>query len=457
MSERIYAWLLRLYPARFRAEYEDAALQLFRDRSEHERGLWRGLRLWFDLVADLAASLPRQHLSARRPLAVSTGAGAADVPSFHVLEGESLRMGRLVAGSLLSLIAFGGCSILINYLGRYRSPVRVSESGWFGLGFGGPANGQSAGSQGAMAARSDRGGKFDAVERQRVIEGAAENLKEHYHDPAVAEKMAETLAAHEKGGDYNQLSDGAAFADRVTKDLREVSRDPHVVIEYSAAPLPVPRTGMSGEDLSRYRKAMQRENCTFRKVEILPRSVGYFKLDSFPDASVCEAAARDAMARLNGADALIFDLRDNRGGFPNMVSLIAAYLFDHPEYLYNPRENTTEASWTRSPVAGSRLADKPVYILTSRTTASGAEQFSYDLKMLRRATLVGETTRGAAHAGVWHWIDDHFGVGIPEARAINPFSKADWEGTGVEPDVRVRAAEALETALGLASRRLAVR
>lgn len=80
-------------------------------------------------------------------------------------------------------------------------------------------------------------------------------------------------------------------------------------------------------------------------------------------------------------------------------------------------------SWTRSPVAGIELADKPVYVLISASTWSGAEQFGYDLKMLKRATLVGETTRGGAPAGVFHRIDDHFGVGIPEEKAINPFGK----------------------------------
>jgi len=160
------------------------------------------------------------------------------------------------------------------------------------------------------------------------------------------------------------------------------------------------------------------------------------------------------MASLNNADAIVFDLRDNRGGFPNMVEMLAAYLFDHPEYLYNPRENTTEHSWTVSPVAGNRLADKPVYLLTSAKTLSGAEQFCYNLKMLKRATLVGETTGGSAHAGNFHRIDDHFGMGIPETRAINPYSKFDWEGTGVEPDVKVNAADALEKARNLAESKL---
>jgi C-terminal processing protease CtpA/Prc len=118
--------------------------------------------------------------------------------------------------------------------------------------------------------------------------------------------------------------------------------------------------------------------------------------------------------------------------------------------MYNPREDTTEQSWTRSPVLGSSLSDKPVYVLTSARTFSGAEHFSYDLKMLKRATLVGETTGGATDVGNFHRIDDHFGIGIREARAINPYSELDWAVTGVEPDVKVTAADALKTAEKLA-------
>jgi C-terminal processing protease CtpA/Prc len=92
--------------------------------------------------------------------------------------------------------------------------------------------------------------------------------------------------------------------------------------------------------------------------------------------------------------------------------------------------------------------------LTSPRTLSGTEQFCYDLKMLKRATLVGETTGGAAHSGVFHRIDDHFGMGIPETKPINPFSKTDWAETGVEPDVKVKAADALETALKLTETKL---
>ena len=50
-------------------------------------------------------------------------------------------------------------------------------------------------------------------------------------------------------------------------------------------------------------------------------------------------------------------------------------------------------------------------------------------------------------------IDDHFSIGVPYARAINPVSKTNWEGTGVTPDVKAAAADAHSVALQMARRR----
>jgi hypothetical protein len=307
---------------------------------------------------------------------------------------------------------------------------------------------------GTAAQGATSAARLDAAERQRVIDQAIANLKRFYFDRKVAQKTADALLVHEKNGDDDAATQGEAFAGLLTAQMRDASHDMHLIMEYSQNPLPEGPAAETAESRERYRKAMLQQNCMFRKVEILARNVGYLKLDFFPDTSVCRSTAKTAMATLNDADAMIFDLRDNTGGFEDMVSLIASYLFDHPEFMYSPRRAPTENSWTRSPVPGNRLADKPVYVLTSSTTWSGAEQFSYDLKMLKRATLVGETTRGGAHAGAFHRIDDHFGMGIPEEKAINPFGKADWEGVGVEPDVKVKAADALERAKKLAESKL---
>ncbi|MGA3202557.1 MAG: S41 family peptidase [Bryobacteraceae bacterium] len=297
---------------------------------------------------------------------------------------------------------------------------------------------------------------LDAAERRRVIEGAIANLKRYYDRPDVGLKVAVALAAHESSGDYDAEKDGQAFADLLTGHMRDVSHDGQLVMRYSAVPTAdVPPRPPTPSPASRegYRKALEENRCYFEKVEMLAHNIGYFKLNAFPDPISCRAQAEAAMASLNGADAIIFDLRDNAGGYPKMVALLASYLFDRPTHLndmYDRADDSTEESWTSPPVAGNKLADKPAYVLTSSTTFSGAEEFSYDLKMLKRATIVGEATSGRGHIPFGRRIDEHFAIRVPDRRSINPISKTDWDGPGVIPDVKAFAADALATAVKLA-------
>lgn len=482
MSEKIYAWLLRLYPSRFREAYGEEARQLVRDRCRDDQGFLPRLRLWLDLLRDLALSLPREYFHVRPELSsYAAHFGSEGGPSFLVLEEESLGPGAWFSGSVLALAAAISFSLLLNHGAKHvplsalirpargsadhRSssftprppePARDSEL---------PASAATAGEQPETAATpsgtenktandAQSGAKLNRAERRRVVDGAAANLKKHYIDPVAAEEMAGALVAHEKNGDDDAMTDGRAFADLLTRQMRVVRPDRHLEVLFSEAPLPEQPPAPTARFNARYRKAIEQANCAFEPVKLLPHNIGYLKFNSFPDPSLCRQTATAAMASLNDADAIVFDLRDNRGGSPGMVMLIAAYLFDHPEYMYNPRENTTEDCWTHSPVPGSRLAGKPVYLLTSARTFSGAEQFSYDLKMLKRAKLVGETTGGATDAGIFHRIDDHFGIGIRETRAVNPYPEPDWAGIGVEPDVKVRAADALEKAVKLLESKL---
>jgi Peptidase family S41/N-terminal domain of Peptidase_S41 in eukaryotic IRBP len=307
----------------------------------------------------------------------------------------------------------------------------------------------------AACAVEDAG--LDAAARRHVIDRVIASLQEYYVYPEVAQKMADALLAHQKSGDDDSVTEGAAFADLLTRQMRNVSHDKHLRLTYSVVKTP-DLSGPPPEALARYRQDMERTNCMIEKVEVLPGNVGYLKLNEFSDPSICRSRVAAAMGRLRDVDAIIFDLRDNHGGDPRMVALVCSYLFDRPTHLndmYDPRRNTTQESWASSPIPGNKLADKPAYILTSSSTFSGAEEFSYDLKMLKRATIVGETTGGGAHPAMVFRIDDHFTILVPSARPVNPVSKKDWEGTGVEPDVKVKAADALTTAQKLAAGKLA--
>jgi len=191
--------------------------------------------------------------------------------------------------------------------------------------------------------------------------------------------------------------------------------------------------------------------CAFERSEVLGDGVGYVKFNAFMHPDICAKAATAAMTKIANARALIIDLRDNSGGTPQMVAYVASYLVSSRTHLndaFERRTGETEQFWTRDDVPGRKFGgEKPVYVLTSSNTFSGAEEFTYNLKTQKRATIVGETTGGGAHPVSGHRIDEHFIIGVPFARAINPITHTNWEGTGIEPDVKVPAADALATAL----------
>jgi len=296
--------------------------------------------------------------------------------------------------------------------------------------------------------------KLDAAARQRVLDGVASSLTEYYVYPEAAQKMVAALHDRQKRGEYDAVTDGDVFASELTKHLQDVSHDKHLHVNYSPYKLPPDKQGPSPEEKAMFRKQLEHSNCGFVKVEVLPGNIGYLKFNFFGDPDLCGPTAIAAMNFLSHVDAIIFDLRENGGGDPKMVALISTYLFDKPTHLndlYNRKEDQSTQYWTLPYVPGNRLADTPAFVLTSQNTFSGAEEFSYNLKNLKRATLVGETTGGGAHPVDGHRIDDHFMIGVPFARAINPVSKTNWEGTGVAPDVPAKASEALEVAEKLAS------
>jgi hypothetical protein len=453
MSERIYAWLLRLYPARFRQAFGQEALRLFRDRARDERGVLAVLRLWSDLLCDLIVSLPREYRRSWPDLNTVVKASSG-VPSFYFVAHDRPAPAALVAGALVSSVTTVIFAIFASQPADTSPPgpagkaASASNSTAYLLRPDEASRGN--GSESAAVVTGDSA--LDPATRHRVIQGVVENLNKFYLDPEVASRTSSELVAHEGSGDYDSATDGDTFAQLLTVQMRRSSHDMHLLLSYSSDKTPEGRSGPSPEVMERYRRDMQAENCTFETVSVLPGNVGYIKVNSFPSLNICESTAAAAMAKLNSVEAIIYDLRDNHGGDPRMVAFMAGYLFQqrtHLNDLYNRSADSTEESWTASPVSGNHLASKPVYILTSRSTFSGGEEFCYDLKMLGRATIVGETTRGGAHMASDHRIDDHFTLFVPDTRAVNPISKTNWEGEGVEPDISVRAERALSTARNL--------
>jgi C-terminal processing protease CtpA/Prc len=296
---------------------------------------------------------------------------------------------------------------------------------------------------------------IDAAERRAVIEGVIARLKEAYVFPDTALVMERAIRARQRGGEYDKITSGKALADSLTSHLQAVSRDKHLRVRHSATTLPVAADNGAGPDSverAQQHRFAQRLNAGFERVERLPGNVGYLELRSFGfDTGEVSAVAAAAFTFLANTDALIIDVRRNGGGSPFMVAQVASYLFGpepvHLNSLYWRPGNRTDDFYTQRQVKGTRYGpDKPLYVLTSRNTFSGAEEFTYDLQTRKRATVVGDTTGGGAHPGGMQRVTDHFGVWVPTGRAINPITKTDWEHVGVRPDIAVPSDQALATA-----------
>lgn len=308
---------------------------------------------------------------------------------------------------------------------------------------------------------SQRDITIDAATRQQVISGVLARLKEAYVFPDTALVMERAVRDRARRGAYDGITSARAFAESLTAHLQAVSQDRHLRVRYSAEPIPERRgDGPSPEAEARQREFGRQVNFGFEKVERLDGNVGYLELRSVGfEPEWIEETAAAAFTFLASTDALIIDLRRNGGGSPHMVAFVTSYLFGedtvHLNSLYWRPDNRTDHFYTRKTVPGRRYgADKPVYVLTSDRTFSGAEEFAYNLQTRKRATIVGDTTGGGAHPGGMRRVTEHFGVWVPSGRAINPITKTNWERVGVRPDVVVPADRALPAAHAEALRRL---
>lgn len=295
--------------------------------------------------------------------------------------------------------------------------------------------------------------RIDAATRQSVIDAVLDTLDKRYVFPEMVKKVAAAVRDRQKRGEYENLTLGPAFAEVLTLHVQEVTGDRHLRIGYSAEPIPE-RTNQrepTPEEIEENRLQSRRLNHGFERLERMRGNVGYIDLRGFFDATLAAETATHAMSFLANTDVLIVDLRQNGGGDPAMVAFLCTYLFgDEPVHLndlYFREDNRTTEFWTLPYVPGPKYGNtKPVYVLTSRRTFSGAEEFANNLKTLKRATIVGEATGGGANPGGGQRLGPHFRMFVPTGRAINPVTKTNWEGPGVEPDVKVPAGYALEWA-----------
>jgi hypothetical protein len=292
---------------------------------------------------------------------------------------------------------------------------------------------------------------LDGTRRAAIVDSVTAALDTVYVFPDVATEMITDLRARLDRGDYDDVADPQEFAGLITEAFQAISHDKHLHLRVTPPPPPIEQEDPA-EAERRWHEQNRLANYSFVKVERMPGNIGYLKLNGFSGDPDAGPTANAAMTFLSNCDAVIIDLTDNGGGSPSMIQLLTSYLVEgrvHLNSFYVRATDDMRQFWTLPHVPGPRFPDTPVYVLTSNRTFSAAEEFTYNLKNLERATIVGETTGGGAHPVESHHFD--FGdywvrMSLPFGRAINPISGTNWEGTGVAPHVACARDEALDTA-----------
>ena len=295
-----------------------------------------------------------------------------------------------------------------------------------------------------------------------AVNAVAQLLQERYARADVAHRYAQALRQHLAQGRYCSAQDGDALAGQLTTDLQAVHPDRHLKVRHSTTPLPAdePTWSPSAEEAEQARRAQLRDNVGFEKVEVIKGNVGYLRFSYFGDPTLGAPKLEAAMAFLADTDALVIDLRRNMGATdPELIDLLSRYLVRDADLVTpvvhwrdtRPDPMKSPKPW---PLQGRRYLDKPVYMLSSGSTFSGAEGFLYNLQAMRRATVVGERTGGGANPGRELRATDHLAVWVPLGYTEHPLTRTSWEGVGVIPDRELPARQALPAALQLAYEQL---
>ena len=287
-----------------------------------------------------------------------------------------------------------------------------------------------------------------AAVRSAVVDSVRRALATYYVFPDTAVLMAKHLDTRRRARAFDTLSNPNAFAAMISRELRRVRRDPHLRISYDPqeAARAVDTTRREGRDLlQRDRK----RNFHFHQARILPGNIGYLDFTLFADTSAeARRTVRAAMTFVSNADALIIDLRENRGGSIAMANEILGYFVRdsaHWTDTYNRLTDKWTGNWTvnRPEITGGVHLGMPVTVIIGPFTYSAAEAIAYTLQQSRNARVVGEPSAGGAHVTRRVALGNGFVAYIPYIRGVSVVTRTNWEGTGVIPDVRADGPVAL--------------
>lgn len=286
----------------------------------------------------------------------------------------------------------------------------------------------------AFAGQSFALTQSDKLTIQHAVESS---ITSHYVETSKIPKIMALLETLNSSSEWQLAETEEQVAHLLTDTLQQV--DKHFAVNQ------IPTTTTTEKKEPWFHK-LARKNYGFTDVAVLDGNIGYLSFWGFADVTPSlRAKLASVMKVLEDVDALIIDLRENGGGSAQMVQLLSGYFLPEKTHLnsfYNRQTDATTEFWSETNIAGKVRADIPLYILTGPNTFSAAEEFSYNMKHLKRGVIVGEKTKGGANPWQYFPLEHTLRIALPVSKAINPITKTNWENVGVLPDVAVAAKKA---------------
>ncbi|WP_298312163.1 S41 family peptidase [uncultured Aquimarina sp.] len=294
----------------------------------------------------------------------------------------------------------------------------------------------------------------DTKELTTLIDSISAIVQRYYIEPETGKQIADHIRTKHKKGHYADIKNPQVLSDSLKEDLRAINGDLHMSMIYKS-----PREISTGNTPSiQVNKSGLWTNYGLNEIKVLDGNIGYLKIKHFTQHQFLEnikPIITSAIESLKNTDAIIVDVRNNGGGFEDMVAYYISYFVDSkdPIHLSDYRctlHNHTYGVSTDPDVLGTKLPNTKLYVLVNANTGSAAESFAYMLKHMGRATIIGETTAGAGNGASNHKINDRFTIQVSSEETINAITKTSFEKTGVIPNIKTSSVQAFPLGYKLA-------
>lgn len=209
------------------------------------------------------------------------------------------------------------------------------------------------------------------------------------------------------------------------------------------------RSLVRGEENTQVRLTIQREGEAFdlmvtrKKVltpvatgQMLDGNIGLVTIANFDDRCFSESKAAIDSLVSQGAVALIFDVRNNPGGYKHeLVDLLDYLLPEGPLFRAEDYRGKVEVDQSDAD-----YLDIPMAVLVNGYSYSAAEFFAAALSEYEAATVVGQQTYGKGYFQTTIRLNDGSAVGLSVGKYTTPKGKS-LAGVGITPDVVVEVDE----------------